>query len=525
MNSNRKQVRNPFIDRIRIIELAVKELPSAKLYAILLLSIMLVGIFSLSTAISTLIKDVVISSNGRIATETTAPIAYKSEIRGVFVHCATFGWDHDWDVIAQTCKDYKINAVFAEVVSTQSAYYPSDYLPWVVSRDEIAEGIAACHDPSRNIKFFVNMDVLYYPGSSDIMLETQTGSLVNSGTCPTKLASRTLIKNVVEEIATNYDIDGFTYDYARYPTGHTDVCYCSECRVKFEEWLDEGTIMDWTQFYPGGSRYNEFMEWRVVPITELVGDIHTWMTAIKPDLEFRVAAWTLFGETGAPTYWRYYLGQDTADWVNKGYVDLCGAMMYTTVLIGYPDSIQAYVEADYEYFVGGPEGKVPLVATITTGVGDPVDPIAFKAVVDYLRELGVDGWIIWRYGGPGCVTTPDITDYLRLLDLPDTFSISNIDVTTDGTSATITWTTDLAATSKVEYSTSPLFNATKGSLYDFDYWDVDHVHGTIVEDEATVTEHSITLTDLLLGTKYYFRVQSEDGSGIATSKVLTFTTG
>ena len=528
MNSNIKPVRNLFTYKIPVIKLAVKELRTSKFHAILLVSVMLAGIFSLSPTIPSLMNEVTaslmnsippwnatvgINCTGRIATATKAPIAYRSEIRGVFIHEAIFAYTHDWDVIAETLAAYKIDCVYAHFMGT-GMFRPHD--EWI-------NAINAFH--AKGIKFHVVMSTLGQGGGDPALkMINAAGEIEPVYYCPIK--SRQLIKENVEYVASTYDIDGFMLDYHRYPTD--GLCYCPECRAAFETWLGE-TISDWSFFYPGGSRYNDFMEWRVVPVTDLTRDIRNWMLAIKPDLEFGVAAWTLFGTppTYFPTYWRYWIGQDTADWVAKGYVDSCSPMMYTTDL----GTLQNEFDADTKYFTGGPEGKVPLAAFITTGITEPVGSLAFKAVVEKLRELGADGWIIWRYGGPGVDSGGgliDITPYLDAIDLPAAFTLENLNVASvSETEERISWTTDLPATSKVEYSTSPLFTATKKYLPEtnFDYWDVDHVAGIVVEDSTTVTDHSITLTGLLPGTKYYFRVQSEDSSGIATSKVLTFTTG
>ena len=511
--------RNLLTHRLLIIKLAAKGLQNTKFYAILLVFVMLVGIFGLSSAISSLMNDVIIRSTGRIATATTAPMAHKGEIRGVFIQCGTWSVPPDWDVIAQTLKDYKIDVVYGEFLSIHGGYYDSVYSDLGdIYGNQLGQALTALH--SRGIEVHVSMDVVYVPKDS----QTELQAIDSDGnpypwTCPTKQATRAWIKNLVEELVTKYDIDGFMFDYIRYDSAN--ICYGSECKAKFEEYLEE-TIVNWPgDFAPSGSRYKEFMEWRVIPITELVRDMRNWMLAIKPDLEFSVAAWTLFQD--APTYWRYWIGQDTADWVRNGYLDAVAPMMYTTNL----NNLEDYILNDFKYMVGGPEGKVPLLPLITTGVESPVDPNAFKAVVDKVRSLGADGWIIWRYGGPGSAITPDIRDYLSLIDMPDVFSLRNIQVSTVETNATVTWTTDLLATSKVEYSTSPLFNASfeyKASL-DFHYWNIDHIAGVLIEDNTPVTNHSITLTSLLPGTKYYFRVQSEGSGGIATSKVLTFTTG
>jgi len=496
----------------------VKELQSAKIHAILLVSVMLVGALSLSLATSSLMNDVIIRSSGRIVTATIAPIAYISEIRGVFVHSISM-INPDWDLIAETLADYDINVVVIEATGNNWAHYHSNIIPY--GSEELAPAIAACH--ASEIKLHASMNVMlsaYQADGQQRRVVLADGSTSN-WLCPTKQASRDLVKAIVEEIVTNYDLDGFMFDYCRYETA--DMCYCEECQQKFV--ADTGlTDVNWrSDVVPDGRYHKEFMEWRVKPITELVRDMRSWMLAIKPDLEFSAAAWTLFGD--AATYWRYWIGQDTADWVRNDYLDSVAPMMYTDNLAHTED----YVLNDLNYMTGGPEGKIPLVAFVDNSVDAVSTPENFKQRVDKVRELGCDGWIIFRYGGPGDGVgsgAPDIRSYLSILDMPDVFSIGNIQVSPSGTEATITWATDLPATSKVEYSTSPLFNASYrySGAVDFHYWDVDHVEGIVVEDLTRATKHSVTLSDLVPEIMYYFRVQSEGSGGIATSRVLTFTT-
>jgi len=186
------------------------------------------------------------------------------------------------------------------------------------------------------------------------------------------------------------------------------------------------------------------------------------------------------------------------------------------------------VRSNIQVGVGGPEGKIPIVIFIANQYPVVKTPEQLEAEVDVLRQEGADGWIIWKYGGPGASEVgEDIQPYLDAIDLFPVFSLMNTSFSTTPYTCTITWTTGLPATSKVEYSTSPLFIASRkyDSANDFDYWDIDHVLGTIVENATPVTDHSITLTDLLPGTEYYCRVQSEDSNGIAASRVYTFTTG
>jgi uncharacterized repeat protein (TIGR02543 family) len=99
------------------------------------------------------------------------------------------------------------------------------------------------------------------------------------------------------------------------------------------------------------------------------------------------------------------------------------------------------------------------------------------------------------------------TDLTFTTSLSDTTPpvISNIQVASGGTSATVTWTTDEPATSSVAYGQSTAYEI--GS----------------VDDSALVLEHTITLTDLVSETLYHYQVTSVDGSSnSASSTDLTF---
>jgi len=515
MNRNIKQIQNRFTYRILMIKLAGKELKSGKSYTILLVLMMLATILSPFLAISTLMNDVRIRGTGRIATAAETITAYKSEIRGVFVHCMSMD-NPNWDLIAQTLMDYKINAIYGELMGFGFGYYGDS--PW---GDQLGLAIKACH--SRGIKFHVCHTFFYVTEDThpELHAVNSAGNVEPYWICPTKQGTRDVIKQQIQEVFTNYPgIDGYMFDYIRYDTD--DMCYCPVCKARFELWLGE-TIIDWSPFAPGGPRHNEFMEWRVIPITEIVASVRQWILEIKPNVEFSIAAWTLFSDS--PIYWRYWIGQDTTDWVAEDYLDVVAPMMYTDDVNMLEDEFQT----SSKYMVGGLEGKIPLACFLTTGVEAPLNPSTFKQLVDKARAMGADGWIIWRYGGPGDgygSNSPDIRNYLSLIDLPDVFSLTDMQVSAGETQANITWITELPATSKVEYSTSPLFTAS--FLYypgiDFHYWDVDHTQGTVKEDITPVTNHSITLAGLQKAATYYFRVQSQGPSGIATSKVLTFAT-
>ena len=83
--------------------------------------------------------------------------------------------------------------------------------------------------------------------------------------------------------------------------------------------------------------------------------------------------------------------------------------------------------------------------------------------------------------------------------------ISNIQVTVTSSTATITWTTDKAANSKVNYGLTTAYGLT-------------------VSSSALVTSHSLILTGLTPSTTYHYQVQSTDGGVTGSYSDKTFTT-
>jgi len=112
---------------------------------------------------------------------------------------------------------------------------------------------------------------------------------------------------------------------------------------------------------------------------------------------------------------------------------------------------------------------------------------------------------VFLYGGGFPSNTYNATNYWvdPVMNIPTTDTtapvISALTVGTGVKSATITWTTNEAATSVVSYGTAA--NALSSSA----------------SSPVLVTAHSVSLSNLAAGTTYYFRVSSTDASGNAVS--------
>ncbi|MGD2110322.1 MAG: hypothetical protein PVI86_13155, partial [Phycisphaerae bacterium] len=179
---------------------------------------------------------------------------------------------------------------------------------------------------------------------------------------------------------------------------------------------------------------------------------------------------------------------------------------------------------DYVFETGAaidPEdGGLASIVVATEGSGSVVrvpdgDGYALDEVVE-LTAVPDTGWAFDQWGGDlGGNENPlsfaiagDVIASARFVRALDTTPplISGVAVVEQTSSAMITWSTDEAATSVVDYGLT-------GSYTD-SAW-----------DSALSTTHSLTLYGLSPGTTYHFQVLSEDESGNASASVdATFTT-
>lgn len=173
-------------------------------------------------------------------------------------------------------------------------------------------------------------------------------------------------------------------------------------------------------------------------------------------------------------------GRNASSFEGVAYAD--GRLTFTLDVGVGARGLQAMVPAQ------GPNGS--LQELTRNGVPVATTPRTVKGI-DYAVFSGAAGAYEATYAPPPPDTTPP--------------AITNVAATAPTTTtATITWKTDEASTSRVDYGTSA------GSLT------------SNVSDDTRVTDHSVTLTGLTPGTAYFFRVTSADAAGnSATSPKAT----
>lgn len=505
-------------------------------------SILLVVIVSITLAYS-YTSSVIIHNYGSIRPSALTPfptIMIRNEIRAVFFHQSSLRSNNDWNAIMNVLYEGDVSTIIIEGMLPTVVIYPStvaqNYGIPCVGLDFIKLAVSYAH--SLGIDVYVAMDVLGpgVPASHpewaavdyDGVVATTEGYPWMNPIHPTVKA---YLKALVEELVTLYpQIDGFMFDYIRWmwqSTGGTPptIDYSSYSKTALEQWLGETISVFPGEFAPSGSRFNEFLEWRVAVITDLVTDMGIWMRNIKPDLKLAAAPWSFY-MSESDSQIRHFLGQDWQDWAMKGLVDWIAPMIYQNAA-NLETTFRPTARANIRS-LGGPKGVIPMPIFIANQYPDLKTPQQLADQVNVLRQEGADGWVIWKYGGPGDPTSSvGIQPFLDAIPpISPLFSIQNIALVSNDSSAVISWTTTTPTTSKVEYGTSPLF--TSSTVFDpgwggFNYTDIVYNPGIIVEDLIQTTNHVVTLTDLQAGETYYFRVQSYDSVQTASTKVYTFT--
>ena len=109
---------------------------------------------------------------------------------------------------------------------------------------------------------------------------------------------------------------------------------------------------------------------------------------------------------------------------------------------------------------------------------------------------------ITSVGSSGSASTADATFTTSACSI----TISGISVSHTATTATVSWTTNVNANSRVDYGTTPMY-------------------GLVVSDPALVTSHSLTLNSLTCNTTYHYQITSVGSVGSASTADASFATG
>jgi len=315
------------------------------------------------------------------------------EFRAFWCHSALGVPGMDWDEAIRRLAENGFTAIIANMLSGGVVYYPSKVLPAakaVAERgDQIRECLAACRKYGVQLHVWkVDWNLMNAPKEfADKMRDEHRLQMSFRGNeepwlCPSHPENQKLEIAAMLELVRNYDLDGIHFDYIRYPGN--DFCFCDGCRERFQHAIG-ASLSAWpADVLPGGSRRQQWLDWRRDNITTVVKAVSEQARALKPKLKISAAVFR---------YWnvdRDTVGQDWKLWCDKGYLDFVCPMDYTSSKLRFEDMVSQQVSW---------AGKVPCYP----GLGVSASSSHFGAdraieEIEITRRHQTGGFVIFNYG-------------------------------------------------------------------------------------------------------------------------------
>lgn len=157
------------------------------------------------------------------------------------------------------------------------------------------------------------------------------------------------LKDYVEYIITRYDIDGFQYDYIRYPyfDGTTDYGYDDATKNLFlkKAGLSEADFEEIKAKLRAANHWNEWVQFKRDLISSRVAELSALIREKRPDLYISAC---LADDTGKDVYF-----QDGKKWVEDGSVDGIYPMSYGEGIMANSTKRFAAYDTDRSFLVMG----------------------------------------------------------------------------------------------------------------------------------------------------------------------------
>lgn len=237
------------------------------------------------------------------------------------------------------------NAIFFQVRSMCDAMYQSSYEPWSSyltgtrgrdpGYDPLAYVVEQCH--IRGIQCHAWVNPYRWSTGTDwntaqdkdlknkgMLLSYTNGSTTTIILNPGLPETRQRIVNVIEEIISNYDVDGVVFDDYFYPNGIPT----NSSAPDYNLWNDSGVDMT-------------LADWRRNNVNMMVRDVYNKIQEIKPEVRFGISpagvagtastSAALHGVTPCPTGsdWQYNgIFSDPLAWLEQGSIDYISPQLY-----------------------------------------------------------------------------------------------------------------------------------------------------------------------------------------------------
>ncbi|MBP9223469.1 MAG: family 10 glycosylhydrolase, partial [Verrucomicrobiales bacterium] len=212
------------------------------------------------------------------------------------------------------------------------AHYPSDILPRSKTFDEFGDQLEQCVAAGKkngievhvwkvnfNIGYGVPQEYIDQLRKEDrlqVSVDGEDGNWLN----PAHPKNFQMELDSILEVVRKYDIDGFHFDYIRYPDSRHDFSEYS--RKKFE--ADTGhAVKNWPADCYDGPLLEAYTDWRCGNITHLVKAVSEQARMIRPGIKISAAVFRDYPNC------RKWVAQDWPLWAKEGYVDFLCPMDYT----------------------------------------------------------------------------------------------------------------------------------------------------------------------------------------------------
>jgi uncharacterized lipoprotein YddW (UPF0748 family) len=241
-----------------------------------------------------------------------------------------------------------VNVVYFETNNAGFTMYPSKVAsqnPGTIGWDPLGVAVREAHKRGMELHAWMWIfnvgNVLHnriigkeadYPGpvlsshNFDWALAAQNGSLLppkqhEFWIDPCNPEGRQYIKNLIEEVARNYAVDGVQLDYIRYPFNNkgSEMGFNWLGRLKFEQ--DTGLSLDRLD----DETRQVWVAWKIAQINSFVKDICQTLRKDKPGIRISAAVYAM------PRRMRINaIQQEWETWVANGWVDTLNPMTYVT---------------------------------------------------------------------------------------------------------------------------------------------------------------------------------------------------
>ncbi len=325
-----------------------------------------------------------------------APTGFDAEARACWVDQVA---NTDWDSAMAALSDAGFNMILPNMLSSGSAYYPSEFVPMIGEEDELARCIDAAHRHGIEVHVWKVNWALWRVQEDSLAKYVREGRIQVSSEgkrvpqvsrelgwnqrydwlCPAHPENRELEKNLMMELVRKYDVDGVHFDYMRYP--YEPLCYCETCRKKFAE--ETRLAMDrWPDDVWKGGKYREiYLDWRRELITSSASEIATAIHGFDPYVCVSLAARSELEHayhSDAQVWW---------EWDDEGILDFVCPMNYADNPAGYAESIREHFPLV--------RGSIPYYGGI--GLFRMRDARLLMESIEGGRAMGQDGFVVFSY--------------------------------------------------------------------------------------------------------------------------------